>query len=263
MESALSRLLDERVRIRAAGRTDAGVHAREQVVDFTDSGRRSLEAIVRGGNALLPPDIRILSAEEVPLDFDSRRWARAKEYRYFIRTGPIDSPFFGRFAWHFDEPLDAAAMQRALEYLVGEHDFSAFRGQGCTAKTPVRTILSAAVVEPPEWPPAGGVLGDAQGEGPAAGCGPAGAEEGGRWDTGAQASRLGSLSLQKPRLLAVCLAGTGFLRHMVRNIAGTVAQVGRGKYPPQRVREILASRKRSLAGPTAPARGLFIWKVHY
>ena len=79
MEKALARILQEPVRLRAAGRTDAGVHAREQVVDFADSGKRDLETIVRGGNGLLPPDIRILSAEEVPEAFDARRHATEKE----------------------------------------------------------------------------------------------------------------------------------------------------------------------------------------
>lgn len=146
MEEALGRLLQERVRLRAAGRTDAGVHARRQVVDFADGGRRDPETIVRGGNALLPPDIRILSAEEAAPSFDARRHAKAKEYRYVLLLRPVASPFLSRYAWHLGRPLDTAAVREGLEPLLGEHDFSAFRGQGCTARTTVRTILRAELV---------------------------------------------------------------------------------------------------------------------
>lgn len=214
-EEALVRLLQEPVRLRAAGRTDAGVHAREQVVDFADSGNRPLDAIVRGGNALLPPDIRILSAQEVSASFDARRHAIEKEYRYFLHLRPVDSPFFSRFAWHIERPLDIEAMRKGLAHIVGEHDFASFRGQGCTAKTTVRAIFRAELGEP------------------------------------------------HPELRYIAIAGGGFLRHMVRNLVGTMVEVGKGKFPHERVKELLSLRDRSEAGPTAPARGLFLWNVAY
>jgi tRNA pseudouridine38-40 synthase len=216
IEEALRRLLGEAVRLRAAGRTDAGVHAREQVVDFADSGRRDCATIVRGGNALLPPDIRIVAAEEVAATFDARRHAKEKDYRYFLCVDPVASPFFARYAWHHERPLDLAAMRAGLASVVGEHDFTSFRGQGCTAKTAVRTVFRAA------FKPAG-----------------------------------------VPPLHAVEIAGSGFLRHMVRNIVGTLVDIGRGKYPPERLGEILAMRDRTAAGPTAPPHGLFLWAVRY
>lgn len=214
-EGALGRLLQEPVRLRAAGRTDAGVHAREQVADFADSGNRPLDAILRGGNALLPPDIRILSVEEVPESFDARRHAREKEYRYFLHLRPVDSPFFSRFAWHIEKPLDVEAIREGLAHIVGEHDFASFRGQGCTAKITVRTIFRADLGEP------------------------------------------------HPELRCIAISGGGFLRHMVRNLVGTVVEVGKGKIPAERVKELLSMRERSEAGPTAPARGLFLWSVTY
>ncbi len=216
MEEALARLLGETVRLRAAGRTDAGVHAREQVVDFADSGKRPLETIVRGGNALLPPDIRIRAAREAAPSFDARRHAREKDYRYFLYLDPVASPFLARCSWHIERPLDLAAMGDALARVVGEHDFTSYRGQGCPAKTAVRTIFRAELV-------------------PAA----------------------------VPPLYAIGIAGSGFLKHMVRNIVGTLVDVGRGKYPPETMGEILASRDRRRAGPTAPAHGLFLWEVRY
>jgi tRNA pseudouridine38-40 synthase len=216
MEGALARILQEPVRLRAAGRTDAGVHAREQVVDFADSGRRDLETVVRGGNALLPGDIRILAAEEAPEAFDARRHASEKEYRYFLFLSPVASPFFSRYAWHVESPVDIDAVREALSPLVGEHDFTSFRGQGCTAKTAVRTIFRAGVT---------------------------------RHDV--------------PDLHSIDVAGSGFLRHMVRNIVGTAVEAGKGKHPPVRVEEILRARDRAAAGITAPAHGLFLWRVGY
>ena len=216
MEDALARILQEPVRLRAAGRTDAGVHAREQVVDFADSGKRDLATIVRGGNGLLPSDIRILSASVVPESFDARRHATEKEYQYFLYLSPVDSPFLCRYAWHNEASLDPDAVRGGLSHLVGEHDFSSFRGQGCTAKSPVRTIFRAEVV---------------------------------RHDV--------------PGLFSIEVAGAGFLRHMVRNIVGTVVDAGKGKHPPEQVGEILRARDRSAAGVTAPAHGLFLWRVSY
>lgn len=215
-EDALSRLLQEPVRLRAASRTDAGVHAREQVVDFADSGRRSLGTIVRGGNALLPPDIRILSAEEAPPHFNARRDAKGKEYRYFFCLGPVASPFLACYSWHLGKLVDIGAMRRGLAHIVGTHDFSSFRGQGCTARTTVRKIFRAGIEEE-------GV----------------------------------------PGLVSVRIAGSGFLRHMVRNVAGTLVDIGKGKNLPDWVCELLGRRDRTLAGPTAPPHGLFLWEVVY
>jgi tRNA pseudouridine38-40 synthase len=215
LEESLSLLLQETVRVRAAGRTDAGVHAREQVVDFSDSGSRPLGTIRKGGNALLPPDIRILSAEQVPPEFDVRRHAKEKEYRYFLHLSPVASPFFLRYAWHIEKALDLDTIREGLAGIVGEHDFASFRGQGCTAKTTVRTIFRAEL--------SGGI----------------------------------------PSLYFIGIAGNGFLRHMVRNLVGTLVDVGKGKIPPGRMRELLSLRDRAQAGPTAPAHGLFLWSVSY
>ncbi len=159
IEDVLARILQEPVRVRAAGRTDAGVHAREQVVDFADAGVRDLATIVHGGNALLPPDIRILSASVVPETFDAMRHATEKEYRYFLYLSPVASPFLSRYAWHIEKPIDLVAVGQGLSHLVGEHDFTSFRGQGCTANSPVRTVFRAGVsrttsrgCSPSTWP---------------------------------------------------------------------------------------------------------------
>jgi len=216
MEDVFARILQEAVRLRAAGRTDAGVHAREQVVDFADAGVRDLETVVHGGNALLPPDIRILSAGEVPEAFDARRHATEKEYRYFLYLSPVASPFLSRYAWHIEKPLDLDAVRKGLSHLVGEHDFTSFRGQGCTAVSPVRSVVRAEVAKH-----------------------------------------------DVPGLFSIDVAGTGFLRHMVRNIVGTVVNAGKGRHSADRVGEILRARDRSAAGVNAPPHGLFLWRVSY
>jgi tRNA pseudouridine38-40 synthase len=216
LEEVLARILQEPVRVRAAGRTDAGVHAREQIVDFADAGARDLGTIVHGGNALLPPDIRILSASVVPETFDAMRHATEKEYRYFLFLSPVDSPFLSRYAWHIEKPLDLVAVRQGLSHLVGEHDFTSFRGQGCTAKSPVRTIFRAEVAPH-----------------------------------------------DVPGLFSIDVAGAGFLRHMVRNIVGTVMNAGKGKHSADHVGEILRARDRSAAGVNAPPHGLFLWRVAY
>jgi tRNA pseudouridine38-40 synthase len=216
MEGAFSRILQEPVRLRAAGRTDAGVHAREQIVDFADAGVRDLETIVRGGNALLPPAIRILSASVAPETFDARRHATEKEYRYFLYLSPVDSPFLSRYAWHIEKLLDLDAVREGLSHLAGEHDFTSFRGQGCTAISAVRTIFRAEVVKH-----------------------------------------------DVPGLFSIDVSGSGFLRHMVRNIVGTVVNAGKGKHSADHVGEILQARDRSAAGVNAPPNGLFLWRVAY
>ena len=221
MEEALFRLTQEPVKLRASGRTDAGVHAREQVLDFCDSGKRDIETIIRGGNAFLPEDIRILSAQEAPMEFNARRDAREKEYRYFLLLSRAASPFLSRYSWRIDQPVDLDAVREALSHLVGVHDFASFQGQGCTAQTSVRTIFRADVT-----------LHDATG-------------------------------LFLPGLCSINIVGSGFLRHMVRNIVGTVIDAGLGKYPPGHIAEILEKRQRTEAGIKAPARGLFLWEVKY
>ena len=139
-----------------------------------------------------------------------------KTYRYFLYLSPVDSPFLSRYAWHMEAPLDLDAIRQGLSHLVGEHDFTSFRGQGCNALSPVRTIFRAEVA---------------------------------RHDV--------------PGLFSIDVAGAGFLRHMVRNIVGTVVNAGKGKHSADHVGEILRAHDRAAAGVNAPARGLFLWSVSY
>jgi tRNA pseudouridine38-40 synthase len=150
LEEKLAVLLRHPVTVEGAGRTDSGVHARGQVICFDSETQKFPEELLKGLNGLLPQTIRAKEAEVVPLIFDPRRDAAHKTYRYTWYNHPYSSPFWRRYTWHAYAPLDVEAMQKAAAVLVGEHDFSSFRAAGCTAKTPIRTILACEVLRDKE-----------------------------------------------------------------------------------------------------------------
>lgn len=215
VEAALGRLLDASVRVSSAGRTDAGVHAEGQVVSFTTERSLPLKAYVQGLNSLLPPEVAVRHAAEVPDGFDPRRWALGKRYRYQISNRPTRAPLLRRTHWEVHAPLDVEAMRDAAARLVGRHDFSAFRAADCQAKHAVREITRMDL------------------EGASGGS------------------------------LTVTVEGTAFLKHMVRNVVGTLVEVGRGARTAEWVGAVLASQDRRQAGKTAPAHGLCLVEVFY
>jgi tRNA pseudouridine38-40 synthase len=229
--------------LNAAGRTDSGVHAAAQVASITIDHPITCEELLRALNARLKAgDIRIRSIEEMPDRWDARIFAKAKTYRYAIWNGQAPSPFFHHVVWHVPQALDLDRMQRATAPLVGEHDFAAFKGRGSDVKTTVRTVLAAEIVEMnihTDQPIALSPLD------PSTAPGASGArEEGGR-------------------LLRFEITGTGFLRHMVRTVVGTLVDIGRGNMEVDEMRAIVASGQRAQTGQTAPAQGLMLWKVQY
>ncbi len=213
LEDAIRRMLGESVRVAAAGRTDAGVHAEGQVVSFTLQRAVPADTLSRGLNALTPRDISIRDAVVVPDDFDPRRAARSRVYLYRVWNARWPSPFWRRYAWHVAHPLDTERMGVAAACLAGEHDFTSFQAAGCDADSPVRGVLRSEI----------------------ASAGP---------------------------LLTYTIEATAFLRHMVRNIVGTLVEVGSGSRSPD-VAALLAARDRTAAGPTAPACGLCLTQVNY
>jgi tRNA pseudouridine38-40 synthase len=214
VERALGELLGAEVSIEAAGRTDAGVHALGQVVAFDAPRTLPVTAYLRGLSALLPEDVSVVGAVEVPQDFDPRRASQGKRYRYLVSNRPLRSPLRRRTHWQLFGPLDVQAMAEAAKPLLGTHDFSAFRAANCEALTPRRTLREVTV----------SAVGD---------------------------------------VVVFEVEGTAFLKHMVRNIVGTLVEVGRARQPVAWVAEVLASRDRALAGPTAPAQGLVLVEVRY
>jgi len=140
LEEKLEVLLRHPAKAAVAGRTDAGVHALGQVACFRTDARLSLDRIRKGLNALLPDDMAVVEAAEVPERFDPRRHATGKLYRYLIWNRPSRPALLRHRAWHVREPLDRVAMRAAAGVLRGEHDFAAFQASGCSAGTSVRTL---------------------------------------------------------------------------------------------------------------------------
>jgi tRNA pseudouridine38-40 synthase len=217
LENALSPIEGTPVVVHGAGRTDAGVHALAQVGSVTIAARLDCGTLLRALNAVMPADVRVIGAEEMPAGFHARFSATGKIYEYRIVNAPLVSPFLHRHVWHVVPPLDIDAMREAAQSLVGHHDFAAFQGAGSSVSSTERTVRRI------EW------------------------QDGGGYDL--------------PLVMRV--EGDGFLRHMVRTIAGTLVEVGLGRWPAGCVADILASRDRTLAGLTAPARGLFLVRVLY
>jgi len=146
LEACLARLTNGPVRLHAAGRTDAGVHALGQVVHFDTASTIALPALVRGANSLLPSDIVVRQAEDVPMDFHARYSARRKTYAYIVHNHSVPSALRAPYAWHVPQALMLPAMRAAARVLLGHHDFSAFRAASCTARHPWRCLLGLRIV---------------------------------------------------------------------------------------------------------------------
>lgn len=229
--------------VMAAGRTDAGVHAAAQVASVRIDHPVTCADLLRALNARIKAgDIRIRAVEEAPEGFSARADATSKTYRYAIWNGAHPNPFIRHVVWHVPQALDVSRMQRATEALIGEHDFVAFQGRGSDVLTTTRRMLAAELVDvnggddtPTALSPLiGSPVPDVD-----AACEPA------------------------ARLLRFEITGTGFLRHMVRTIVGTLVDIGRGVMEPGAMAEIIASKDRARTGQTAPARGLMLWRVNY
>jgi tRNA pseudouridine38-40 synthase len=236
----------EKINLIGASRTDAGVHAIAQVANFKTKSRMNEGEWQRALNSLLPPDIVIKKVEFATSDFHARFSARGKTYKYQILNQPIPSALCRNYAWHIPYPLKVNEMRKAARFLIGKHDFSSFRASSCSAESPVRTIKRLTIITfqipsylpiIPLYPPL--VKGDR-----------GGFLKGGRGD-------------YKNGFIQITIEADAFLHHMVRNIVGTLVEVGMGRLPPNSIKTILRSRDRKKAGRTAPAHGLYLAKVKY
>jgi tRNA pseudouridine38-40 synthase len=214
LEEAIAALTSEQVRVNASGRTDTGVHAVGQVVNFRSNTTLSSETLVRALNAHLPDDVVVRDAADVVEDFDANCDAKRKLYRYVIHDGAVPDLFLRRYSHHTRYQLDAAAMARAAACLRGTHDFHSFETEWPNRASSVRTITHLTVNRFGDW-------------------------------------------------IWLNVEADGFLYNMVRAIAGTLLNVGRGFWPEEQVAAILNAADRTQAGPTAPAQGLFLMRVTY
>ena len=151
LEQVLGEVADHAVSLTCAGRTDAGVHATGQVVHFDYRHERPESAWVRGGNSLLPPQVSIRWARQVSNEFHARFSASARRYRYVIYNHPVKPALLSALVTHFHYPLDAGMMHEAGQLLIGENDFSAFRGAACQSSTPMRNVMALSVARQDEF----------------------------------------------------------------------------------------------------------------
>lgn len=147
LEKAIAQIAGHAVRVHAAGRTDTGVHALGQIVHFDTQTLRPISAWVRGVNAFLPPSVRVLWAQEISNEFHARFSAVSRSYQYLLYNAPVASAVMHHKTGWFHLPLDVVAMQKASHFLLGEHDFSAFRASECQAKSPIKTMHEAVVMQ--------------------------------------------------------------------------------------------------------------------
>ena len=214
LESALQSVAQHEVRVHAAGRTDTGVHGLGQVVHFETDANRPLSAWVRGVNAHLPATVRVEWAHAVDDDFHARFSAFSRSYQYLLYNAPVASALMANKAGWFHLPLDYAAMAEAATYLIGEHDFTAFRAAECQAKTAIRNLSQAEV-------------------------------------------------MQSGRFFVFNFSANAFLQHQVRNMVGALIYIGKGKYPPAYMRQLLQNKDRTLSPPTFSPNGLYLTDVGY
>lgn len=223
IEDALALLYGRPVETTCAGRTDAGVHARGQVVSFDLSGdefaSRPLSALARSLNALIDDRAAVKRIKEAPFGFSARFDAVSREYRYFIYEGADRPVLVSDRVWHLKRPLDIEAMAEGASYLVGEHDFKSFcMAASAEGKPTCRNVFKIAIDR----------------------------EE-----------------LLGEEVVVVKVIGNAFLHSMVRTIVGTLVAVGAGRRNPSWVGEVLEARDRCAAGENAPAAGLVFWRVDY
>lgn len=147
LEEKLAFLMEEAIKVNSSGRTDAGVHAKGQVINFFTKSTIPVEKIPLALNSVLPADIAIKEAQEVPLEFHARYSAKSKTYNYNILNSRVPSPFLRNYAYFFPRPLNIEQMRVGAAYLIGEHDFAAFRSVGSSVKTTVRHIYRLEIKE--------------------------------------------------------------------------------------------------------------------
>jgi tRNA pseudouridine38-40 synthase len=214
VEEAIGKILGPH-RTLVAGRTDSGVHALGQVVALRTGKTMPPEELMNAMNFHLPPDIAVRSIEEVSNDFDPRKSAVSKLYRYRVWNEFVRPVLVRNQVWHV-YGVDWNRVELALPALLGKHDFKSFEGANSNAANAIRTLTRVALIRDPA-----------------------------------------------PNETWLEFEGDGFVKHMVRNMVGTLVEVGRKQHPPKWVAEVIEKRDRKSAGAMAPAAGLTLVEVRY
>jgi tRNA pseudouridine38-40 synthase len=214
LEKAISNLVGFHVKVKAASRTDAGVSALGQVVNFAIDSPIPTERLTRAVTRRLPRDIEVLEAVEVDDSFEPSASAKSKLYRYTIFAGRKRNVLQSRNCWHRPGRLDIEAMKRAAEFLIGTKDFKSFAAAADKRESSIRTVMQCRVVQEGKW-------------------------------------------------IYIDIEADRFLYNMVRNIVGTLVEIGRGRWPVEKIDEILKAKDRTAAGPIAPPEGLCLMWVKY
>jgi tRNA pseudouridine38-40 synthase len=214
LERALSSVANAEIIVSCAGRTDTAVHASYQVIHFDTQALRTGRNWVKGSNSQLPDSIALLWADEVNETFHARFSATSRTYRYVIHSAPARPAILPQGVTWVRKPLNTAAMQEACQYLLGEQDFSAFRGAGCQSLSPNRNITSAKIIQAGE-------------------------------------------------LIVFEVTANAFVLHMVRNIIGSLMEVGFGRRDPGWIGQLIKGRDRTKSAATASPKGLYLVQVGY
>lgn len=223
LEKCLEVMVDSTVTLHGSGRTDAGVHALGMVANFETLSSIPCDGFLNGLNSMLPKDIRILKVEDEESSFHSRYNAAGKWYRYDICTAQIQNPTERLYCTHYPGQINIDSIRHCLDTIIGSHDFSSFEGSGSRDLTEDNSRGAVRTIFNAD---------------------------------------IASHPV-KSETYTFSFVGDGFLRHMVRNLIGTLMEVGKGKCTPAEFETILRNRDRKTAGPTAPAHGLFMVQVFY
>jgi len=223
LENALSKMTGEKINVIGSGRTDAGVHALGQVANFYTKTTIPCQGFLKGLNSILPETIAIKEVSEVEQGFHARYSAIAKKYIYMLLISEKRSPLFAKRAWHITNELNIKNMEMASKYLIGEHDFSSFKASGSEVKSSVRKVLDCGFKELPK-----DIF----------------------WP-------------RSSKVIVFYIVANGFLRYMVRNIVGSLVEIGLEKKEPNWIKELLLLKNRQYAAKTAPSWGLYLKEVFY
>jgi len=215
LESAIFKMTGQKITLIGSGRTDAGVHAWQQVANFKCNTRLTPTIFHNGLNSILPKDIAIHSCVEVPGEFHARYDSSSKIYRYYIGQRLRKMALFYQYCWNIPHKLNFSDMKAAAAFFKGTHDFKSFEGAGSPRSTTMRNIFRS------------------------------------------------ELTINESQYIIYEIEADGFLRFMVRNIVGTLVEVGKKKIAPDDIPNILQAKNRNHAGPTAPPHGLFLIEVNY